>query len=237
MTLTEMQTYFQLLVAETATSSDFISTTEMTDLINQGSELFALETLCIRPTYISCTLATGVQASNLATNFLSVVEGVWLYDASGNQIGEITPIKGGYKQIIENDSSNGEPSEYCIHGFSKATAATAPTPQIIFDPPPSATYNNYVARVFYAKNALALSSATDVSDVPVVFHRGPVVGAVALMKDRDQELEQAQYFWGTKQNPRIGSFNWYVNRAKKYFSSLDKTITEWIISEGNYVSR
>ncbi len=237
MTLTEMQTYFQLLVAETTTSSDFISPTEMTDLINQGCELFTLETLCIRPTYISCTLATGVATGILTADFIGVVEGVWLYDASGNQIGEITPIKGGYKQIIENDSSDGEPSEYVIHGFSKATVATAPIPQIIFDPPPSVTYNNYVARIYYAKNALALSGATDVSDVPVAFHRGPVVGAVALMKDRDQELEQAQYFWGTKQNPRIGSFNWYVNRAKRYFSSLDKTITEWRITEGNYVNR
>ncbi len=229
MTLLEMQAYFQVLLAEKTTSSDFIESSEMTDLINEGGLIFGIETKIVRPTYQELTLATGVSANALSATFLAVTEGVFLYSAAGVYKHEIKPLEEGYKKAITNASSNGEPQFYSIRGFTKATAAASPQLNLNLEPPPSASFNGYLARVFYAKIPLTLSGATDVSDIPVQFHRGPVCLAVSLFKERDQEFDQAGYFRKKAQ--------YWIDKATSEQYRWDRTPKGFRFAKGQYVKR
>lgn len=231
MTLTEMDTYLQLLLAETSTSSDFASQAQRWDMINEGILVFQMETKIIRPVtpYSSVTLDTGVSGYNLASDFLAITEGVFLYDASGNYKKEINPEEGGYKQFILNNSSNGEPGKYVVFGIAKASDTAVATQQIKFDPPPSAEFDDFVARVYYAKQPLVLDAGGEISDIPVQFHRGPVCIAAQLFKERDQEFDQAKYFQSKA--------DYWMKRAKRESYGWDRRITSWRYSEGQYVDR
>ncbi len=231
MTLLEMQTYFQALLAETTTSSDFVASAIMTDFINEGCLIFAQETKIVRAAtlYQSVTLSTGISAYALDAVFLTIKEGVFLFDASGNYIKEISPKEGGFREFIVADSDSGEPTNYAIAGITKAALTSSPQLNINFNPPPSATYDNYIARVYYAKQPITLSGATDVSDIPIQYHRGSVCIGVALFKEIDQEFDQAKYFW-TKAD-------YWIKRAKKDLYAWDKTLVGWRFAEGQYVDR
>lgn len=229
MTLTEMNAYFELLLAETSTSSDFVTSAQQTDLINEGCEIFALETKIIKPAYQSITLVTGDGNYDLNSDFLAVAEGVFLYNASAVYQSEFTTLDEGFKEIITNASSAGQPSQYAIRGYTKASASASPVLNILIDPPPSATFNDYVVRVYYAAKPLALSAVTDVSNIPTQFHRGPVCLAVALYKERDQELEQAGYFRKRAQ--------WWISKANSEQYRWDRTIKGWRFARGQYVKR
>jgi len=231
MTLDEMDDYFELLLAETSASSDFVSTAQKYDLINEGCLVFQEATHIVRPAtpYQSVTLATGTAGYDLSSNFLAVMEGVFLFNASSEYQKEILPQSGGYREFILNDSDNGEPASYVIMGMTKAADTSAPVSKIIIDPPPSSTFNNYIARVYYASIPLTLDETTDVSDIPVHFHRAPVIIAVALYKERDQEFDQAKYYWDKA--------NSWINRAKRDLYSRDKSVTGWRWAKGQYADR
>ncbi len=230
MTLTEMKAYFELLLAETSTSSDFLTSAQETDLINEGCEIFAMETKIIRPTYQSVTLATDDPTYDLESTFLAVTEGVFLYNAANTTFQwEITTMDKGYREIMTNNSTSGSPMKYAIRGYTKATAAASPVLNIHFDPPPSSTYNTYIARVYYAAQSLALSGATDVSNIPVQFHRGAVCLAVALFKERDQEMEQAAYF---RQRAK-----YWIEKATTEQFRWDRSVSKFRFAKGQYVKR
>ncbi len=226
MTLTQMETYFQQLLAEKATSSDFVETTEMDDFINEGCERYAIETKCIRPTLQTITLTSATAVYNLATDFLSMAEGVYLYK-NGTYVGSLDVFDGGYDELIQKNSSNSEPSRYVIRGYSKADAGTTPTQQIIVDPPPD--LSTFTIRIAYAATPLVLSTSTAISNIPAPFHRGPVLAAVALFKERDQEFDQAKYFWDR--------FDYWVKKGISYTQKWNIGRIGWRFTDGQYPDR
>ncbi len=229
MTLAEMKTYFETLLAETSTSSDFVTSSEETDLINEGCLIFGMETKIVKPTYQQITLATNDKDYDLESTFLVVAEGVFLFDSSGNYKWELSPLEEGFKEVITNDSGSDWPTQYTIRGYTKASAAASPVQNIIIEPPPSAAADNALLRIYYAKQPFVLSATTDVSDIPVQFHRGPVIIGLALFKERDEEFEQAAYFWKRA--------NYWINKAKKEIYNWTRIPTGFRFSEGNYVDR
>ncbi len=232
MTLTEMDNYLQLLLAETSSSSDFASQAQRWDMINEGCLIFAMETKIVRPATPYQTIpisGSGVSSYSLESTFLAITEGVFLHDLGGALVRELDAEEGGYKQFILNASSNAEPAKYTILGMAKVSDTTVPYQRIHIDPPPSGTYTLYSIRVYYAKQPLVLDAGSEISDIPVQFHRGPVCIAAALYKERDQEFDQAKYFWSKA--------DYWMKRAKRESFGWDRRITSWRYAEGQYVDR
>jgi hypothetical protein len=226
-----MKAYLELLLAETSTSSDALSPAQQTDIINEGCLIFAMETNIVRAAtpYKEITLNTGDAGYDLDSTFLDVVEGVFLYTAAGVYVRELDPVDGGYKTFITNNSSAGQPCEYTVMGITKASDTASPVERIVVDPPPSATYDEYLLRVYHAKQPLVLSGATDVSDIPIPYHRGPICLAAAIAKERDQEFDQAKYYQSKA--------DYWIKRAKRNQFRRDRTLTGWKFAEGQYVNR